>query len=475
MIIKNVKATQKIENTIYLINRKSDFSKLGLLKEESSYLRSQISKEATQIILNRYSKLIIFILPKESEHKQQYVENARKEGFKINSLLNLQKVTEVLIIDTINNGDLTVGLIEGIALTNYQFLKYQNDASTKKNTLTKIFVSSKKVNDIKTDALQCVIKGVYKARDLVNEPPNFLTATQLSKEIEAMGLDSGFTTKVFNKEKITELKMGGLLAVNRGSVEPPTFNILEYKNKKAKNTIPYVIVGKGIVYDTGGLSLKPTEGMDTMKADMGGAAAVAGAIYAIAKSNLPIHIIGLIPSTDNRPGGDAYTNGDVIKMYSGLTVEILNTDAEGRIVLADALAYAKQFKPALVVDIATLTGAASAAVGKEAVVAMGNAPKEQMDLLKESGFNVFERIVEFPFWDDYSEYLKSDIADMKNIGGKTAGAITAGKFLERFTDYPYIHIDIAGSAFLQTLDSYRGKGATGVGVRLLYDFFHEKV
>ncbi len=475
MLIKNVKSTQKIDNLLVLSNKKTEFSKYGLSKEETSYIKTQISKDAKQIVINKYSKFIIFILPKESDNKHQYVENARIEGNKITGLINQHKISEILVIDAINNGELTIGLIEGIALTNYQFLKYQKDSASKKNSLAKIYVNSKKVNDLRLEALSNLVKGVYKARTLVNEVPNFLTATQLSKEIELIGNDAGFTTTIFDKAKIKELGMGGLIAVNRGSVEPPTFNILEYKSKKAKNTKPYIIVGKGIVYDTGGLSLKPTEGMDTMKADMGGAAAVIGAIYAMAKSNLPIHIIGLIPSTDNRPGGDAYTNGDVIKMYSGLTVEVLNTDAEGRMVLADALHYAKQFKPELVVDIATLTGAASAAVGKEAVVVMGNAPKSEMDLLKESGFNMFERVVEFPFWDDYSEYLKSDIADMKNIGGKTAGAITAGKFLEKFTDYPYIHIDIAGSAFLQASDSYRGKGATGVGVRLLYDFFHEKV
>lgn len=475
MIIKNVKATQRIENLIILANKKTDFAKYGISKEESTYIKGQIAKDVTHIVINRYTKFLFFVLPKESENRNQYVENARIEGHNITHILNNHKIHEILIVDAINNGELTIGLIEGIALTNYQFLKYHKDKSIRKNSLTKIFVSSKKVNDLRIEAASNLIQGVYKARTLVNEPPNFLTATQLSHEIELMGKEAGFTTKILNKEQITELGMGGLLAVNRGSIEPPTFNILEYKNKKAKNKTPYVIVGKGIVYDTGGLSLKPTDGMDTMKADMGGAAAVAGAIYAIAKSNLPINIVGLIPSTDNRPGGNAYTNGDVIKMYNGLTVEVLNTDAEGRMVLADALAYAKLFKPELVIDIATLTGAASAAVGKEAVVVMGNAPRVEMDLLKDSGFNVFERIVEFPFWDDYSEYLKSDIADMKNIGGKTAGAITAGKFLEKFTDYPYIHIDIAGSAFLQALDSYRGKGATGVGVRLLYDFFHEKV
>ena len=214
--------------------------------------------------------------------------------------------------------------------------------------------------------------------------------------------------------------------------------------------------------------------MDYMKCDMGGAAAVAGAFYAVARAKLPVHIIGLIPATDNRPDGNAYVPGDVIKMYDGSTVEVLNTDAEGRMILADALSYARQFDPELVIELSTLTGAAHAAVGKYAIVGMGNAGRKEMDDLIESGYTTFERIAEFPFWDDFAETLKSDIADMKNVGGKFAGAITAGKFLEKFTSYPFIHLDIAGPSFNKTKDNYRGKGGSGVGVRLLFEFFKHK-
>jgi leucyl aminopeptidase len=265
--------------------------------------------------------------------------------------------------------------------------------------------------------------------------------------------------------------MGGLLAVNRGSVTPPTFTIMEYKPAKARNKKPVVLVGKGVVYDTGGLSLKPTpNSMDTMKCDMAGAAAVSCAMYAIAKAELNVHIIALVPATDNRPGENAYTPGDVIKMYDGQTVEVLNTDAEGRMILGDALAYAKKYKPELVMDFATLTGAAAAAIGSYGIVCMGTASEETKAKLKNAGNNVHERLVEFPFWEDYAKLIKSDIADMKNIGGPVGGAITAGKFLEKFTDYPWMHFDIAGPAFLGSNDSYRGKNGTGVGVRLIFDF-----
>ena len=210
--------------------------------------------------------------------------------------------------------------------------------------------------------------------------------------------------------------------------------------------------------------------MNDMKQDMGGAATVAGAVNAIAKAKLPFHVIALIPATDNRPDGNAYVTGDVITMYDGTTVEVLNTDAEGRMILADALAYAKKYKPALVIDFATLTGSAQRAIGKYATVAMQSKAKMELSKLQISGENVYERIVEFPLWEEYGEEIKSGIADIKNLGGVAGGAITAGKFLEHFTDYPYIHMDIAGTAFMEKRYSYRGIYGTGVGVRLLFDF-----
>ena len=245
--------------------------------------------------------------------------------------------------------------------------------------------------------------------------------------------------------------MGGVLAVNSGSFTDPSFSILEWKPANAVNEQPIVLVGKGIVYDTGGLSLKPTpNSMDLMKSDMAGSAAVIGGIYAIAQAKLNVHVIALIPATDNRPGNNAYAPGDVITMYDGTTVEVLNTDAEGRLILADALHYAKQYNPMLVLDFATLTGAAVRAIGKEGIVCMGTADEATKSTMKQAGQQQYERLVEFPLWAEYGEQLKSSIADITNLGGPTAGAITAGKFLEHFTDYPWMHFDIAGSAFITT-------------------------
>ena len=306
---------------------------------------------------------------------------------------------------------------------------------------------------------------------MVNEPLSYLTAERLAEEFKNLANEAGFSINVLNKAEIEALGMGGLLGVNKGSVQPPTFSVMEWKPASAKNAQPIVLVGKGLVYDTGGLSLKPTpNSMDFMKCDMAGGAVVGAMMYLAAKNNLPLHLIGLVPATDNRPGGDAYVPGDILHTLSGLTVEVLNTDAEGRLILADALHFAKQYNPELVCDFATLTGAASVAVGTQGCVYLGTASKAIKAKVEESGFRVYERALEFPLWEEYDEMIKSDIADVKNIGGSAAGAITAGKFLQRFTDYPWLHFDIAGVAFLHSAEGYRVKGGTCFGLRLINDF-----
>jgi leucyl aminopeptidase len=309
----------------------------------------------------------------------------------------------------------------------------------------------------------------------VNEPVSFLNAQQLAAEIRTLSRNSGFKVQVLDKARIEALRMGGLLAVNRGSVDEPTFSILEWKPKNAVNQKPLLLVGKGVVYDTGGLSLKPTpNSMDQMKCDMAGAAAVACAIAAAARQELPLYVVGLVPATDNRPGGNAYVPGDVLRMHSGLTVEVLNTDAEGRLILADALSYGERYDPELVVSVATLTGSAARAIGTHATVGMGTVDAPSFHALEEAGDHVHERVVRFPFYEEYDEEIVSDVADIKNLGGESAGAITAGKFLARFTTRPYIHLDIAGPAFLTKREAYRTKGGSGVGVRLLYEFMKRR-
>lgn len=441
--------------------------KLNEANAQIHVLNEKSVKKASHLSLNgkknfEYYKTeegyLFYVLEKDAE-------KLRKVGYQIRTLLD----KDVLEVDLHGEAD-AIHLAEGLLLSNYQFLKYFKDAKEKAYLLQKInWINGDKKQ---ADYINNTVKAVSWSRDLVNEPLSYLTAEQLSKEIVAKGEEANFSVKVFNKSKIESLKMGGLLAVNKGSIDPPTFTILEYKPKKPSNKKPIVLVGKGVVYDTGGLSLKPTaHSMDIMKSDMGGAACIVGTIYAMALNKADQHVIGLIPATDNRPGQNAYAPGDVITMFDGTTVEVLNTDAEGRLLLGDALAYANKYEPELVIDAATLTGAAVRAIGQKAACVMGNADDKILSKLEKSGTAVHERLVRFPFWDDYAEQLKSSIADMKNLGGPYAGMITAGKFLEHFVNYPYVHLDIAGPAFLEGKEDYKGIGGTGTGVRLLQHFF----
>ncbi len=470
-----IQLSSKINNQISLLvitTKKAKWAELGFSKEEATYIAKKIKQEDNFITINRFESLVFVQLIEEFEKKNTAAtyEAYRGIGHKIAGAINAHKYDSFQISSTEKVSFELLCVAEGAALGNYQFIKYLSSQKTK-NTLQSITIVSNTISQINIDELNIVNDAVYQARNLVNEPQNVINAVTFAKEMQKMGKAAGFKVEVLHKSQIESLKMGGLLAVNRGSITPPTFTIMEYKPAKAINKKPFVIVGKGVVYDTGGLSLKPTpNSMDSMKCDMGGGAVACASMYAIAKAKLPYHVIALVPATDNRPGGDAYTPGDVITMYDGQTVEVLNTDAEGRMLLADALAYAKKYKPELVVDFATLTGAAAAAIGQYGIVCMGTANEDTKTSLKESGNNVHERLVEFPFWDDFATLIKSDIADMKNIGGPVAGAITAGKFLEKYIDYPWMHFDIAGPAFINTNDSYRPKMATGTGVRLMFDF-----
>ncbi len=457
------------DNIIILSNRDNhDWIKGNLSEHEAAYVKQTAEREISHIALPQAGRTVIVQFLKKHDDNNRTLEYTRRDAHEALETIRRYQLEEFTIIDETGR-KLALAYAEGLVLGSYQFLKYYKDAEKRKKKLQKISVH--KADEKAVNQLNIVLEATAIARDLINEPLSYLTAQKFSEEIAAMSKDAGFTLEVFDKKKITALKMGGLLAVNRGSFGPPTFNILEWKPDNAKNDKPLILVGKGVVFDTGGLSLKSTShSMDFMKSDMGGAAAVACGMYAIAKAKLPIHVVTLIPATDNRPGNEAYVPGDVVTMHSGATVEVLNTDAEGRMILADALHFAKKYEPELVMDFATLTGSAARAIGGQGIVYMGTADKSIKDKIEKSGFAVQERLVEFPLWEEYNELLKSDVADIKNIGGPNAGAITAGLFLHHFTDYPWLHFDIAGAAFLHIPDSYRGKNGTGVGVRLLFDF-----
>ncbi len=477
MKISRITSVPQNESLIVTGLNVSDLTKYLPGRSEKKFLKDRLAKEKNPVSINLFDRIIIFQLMDEEDpaDRPDLLEEMRKAGHKIHNELISYDIFHAAIIHESGSCAYTLALAEGIALSNYQFLKYFSEAKNKRNSLKELDILCDILPDSEINRLKITVDAVYKVRDLVNEPLSWLTAGKLAEEITGMGEEAGFNVEILNKKRIESLKMGGLLAVNRGSIDPPVFCILTWKPSGHLNKKPVVLVGKGIVYDTGGLSLKPTnDSMDYMKCDMSGAAAVAGTFYAIAKSGLPVYAIGLIPATDNRPDGNAYVPGDVITIHGGTTVEVLNTDAEGRLILADALAYARQLNPELVIDVATLTGSAQNTLGNLGMAGMGNAPANVMESLVSTGYQVHERIAVLPLWKDYSEMLKSDIADLKNIGGKYAGAITAGKFLEHFTDYPFIHLDIAGVAFNKKTDSYRGKGGSGICVRLLYHFLKNK-
>lgn len=469
MEFQSIKKVQAGISKISLLNSQAEIKTSGLSKEEQSWLKKRHSQKDYFSSFNRLTsfEFIQFSEGISGKTEAEKLEQYRGLGNKICAILNSYKLESIQLEGFDKQAMLAVA--EGLCLSNYQFLKYRS-GEKESNSLSKIILVHESPLKEELNQLEAICEAVFMARDLVNEPQSYLDAPKLAGEIRKMGKKAGIKVEVLSKSQIETLKMGGLLAVNQGSQTPPSFSIMEYKPAKARNKKPIILVGKGVVYDTGGLSLKPTSSMDTMKCDMAGAAAVSCALYAIAKAAIPVHVIALVPATDNRPGENAYTPGDVVTMYDGQTVEVLNTDAEGRMLLADALAYAKKYKPELVMDFATLTGAAAAAIGQYGIVCMGTAEVKVKSSMKQAGEQVHERLVEFPFWDDYSKLLKSDIADMKNIGGPVAGAITAGKFLEKFTDYPWMHFDIAGPAYLSSPDSYRGKNGTGTAVRFIVEF-----
>jgi len=473
--IKKIKS-DKTKVNIFIIDKYTKLSEKDFTKSEIAFINKKQNSDETIISLSDFQNIKEVIYADSTEMSEfAAMENMRKAASKVQHKIVNHNIKNLVVKDLTKTQASCLTFAEGFVLSAYRFDKYFTKKEEKESTITEVSLISKQIDDTQINSLQNVLQAVYYTRNLVNEPVSFLTAREFAKQMKKMGEEAGYHVEIFGKKKIESLKMGGLLAVNKGSFNEPTFTIMEWKPQNAVNKKPIVFVGKGVVFDTGGLSLKPTAGsMDEMKCDMAGGATVAGAMFTVAKNNLPVWTIGLVPATDNRPGNNAYAPQDVVTMHNGMTVEVLNTDAEGRMILADALSYAQKYNPEVVVDLATLTGAAQAAIGTNAIVGMTNDKTGNFKSFMDAGDIVHERIVEFPFWDEYAEMLKSDVADMKNIGGKVAGAITAGKFLEKFTDYPYIHLDIAGPAFLSKAEEYKPIGGTGIGVRLLFKYLQLK-
>lgn len=353
--------------------------------------------------------------------------------------------------------------VEGSVLGLYNYERYKGEKKKKK--VTSMIILARPSEEIDADLAwtKTLTSSVCFARDLVNTPSNDMTPSQLAKE--ALSLKrKNLSVKVLERRDALRAGMGAYLSVAKGSGEPPKFIVLDYEGA---GEAPVVLVGKAITFDSGGISLKPSEGLEKMKYDMAGGAAVLGVMKAASESRLPRHLIGIVPAAENLPGGTASKPGDVVKTACGKSVEIINTDAEGRLVMADAICYARRFKPRAVIDIATLTGACSVALGHEAIAMMGN-DRELLNVFRKAGETTYERVWEMPLFEEYNEYLKSDIADIRNVGGRSGSLVTAAFFLSQFAgDIPWVHLDIAGTAWVEKEKPHMPKGASGVGVRLL--------
>ncbi|MDO8730036.1 MAG: leucyl aminopeptidase [Candidatus Omnitrophota bacterium] len=365
-------------------------------------------------------------------------------------------------------------VVEGTVLGTYRFTQLRTLSPNEKKELKAVTLVAPSARDAaaaKTGVRKGLIlaEAVVWARDMVNKPSNRLTPTMMAQEAKAAARKFGFRCQVFDPKAQRRLGMNALLGVARGSREPSQFMAMEYKGPGSSSKKPLVFLGKGITFDSGGISIKPSEKMELMKYDMSGGAAVLGAMRAVAQLKLPVHLVGLVPATENLPGGSAQKPGDVVKALGGKTIEVINTDAEGRLVLADALGYAKRYKPAALVDLATLTGACVVALGQHCMGLMtNNAPWGAQ--VKEAAEKSGERAWELPLWPEYTEAVKSDVADVKNVGDGKAGTITAAAFLKEFAgDTPWVHLDIAGVAWADADKGYLRKGGTGIGVRLLVE------
>jgi leucyl aminopeptidase len=358
----------------------------------------------------------------------------------------------------------------GEALYRFDRLKSKNNGAAPELKLG-LGSLQKPANDV-ASALRsgaALAEGMKFAKDLGNLPSNICTPTYLARQAQELAKQYALRCQVLEHNDMEKLRMGSLLAVTRGSREPAKLIVLQYQGggKKAK---PIVLVGKGITFDTGGISLKPSAEMDEMKYDMSGAGSVLGTLKAIAEMRLPINVVGIIPSCENMPGGRAVKPGDIVTSMSGQTIEILNTDAEGRLILCDALTYAERFEPAAVIDIATLTGACVIALGSVASGLYANDDGLANELLQ-AGEQAWDRAWRMPLWDEYQDQIKSPFADMANIGGRPAGSVTAACFLARFAEkYPWAHLDIAGTAWRSGKD----KGSTGRPVPLLTTYLMQQ-
>jgi leucyl aminopeptidase len=440
---------------------------------------SQISVVYTRDLLPA-KRIALLGLGKSTEADLEKIRGAFAKAMQHLRSLNIKEAATSIDWKFINDGKEknVQAVVEGALLGLYQYTPFKTVGreDLKEMEQLNIICEEKDYSLIKKEVkkTQIIAGAVYFVRDLVSAPSNEMTPSIMAKKAREIGKKKNVICKVMDKAKMKELGMNSLLGVASGSNQEPKFIILEYSGGR-KSEAPIVLIGKGLTFDSGGISIKPADKMDEMKTDMSGGAAVMGAIMAASDLQLPLNIVGLIPATENMPGGSAYKPGDILKSYSGRTIEVINTDAEGRLILADALSYASNYKPTAIIDVATLTGACIVALGDD-VIGMLGTDDELKGEINQAAKTTGELVWELPLWESYSELIKSDIADYKNTGGRAAGTITAAAFLSKFVgDFPWVHLDIAGPAWTAKDRTYIPKGASGVPVRLLVEFLRNRV
>ena len=419
-------------------------------------------------------RVVIVGMGKKSELTANKLRGRIAEALRFLRGKNVTSIATGIIGDGINKiitEDAAQAIAEGALLGLYTFRQHITKKEDEPKEVKNLTIYSEDTIAMEKAITRAKIlaEATNWARDLVNEPSNFMTPTDLALAARSMAKQYGLKAEVIDKGKMAELGMGGLLGVSQGSNQPPKFIIVSYSGSDAKD-VDIALVGKGITFDSGGISIKPSENMGDMKGDMAGGAAVLGAIRAIAQLKPKINVTAIIPATENLPSGTAMKPGDIIKIMNGKTIEVVNTDAEGRLILADALSYAVKLGAKAIIDVATLTGSCQVALGNFCTGAFTNNEPLQEKVLK-AGKEVDETAWPLPMMDEYKELIKSDVADIKNSSGRYGGAITAAKFLEEFVDKtPWVHMDIAGTSDTDKDKGCQVKGATGQPVRTLVNF-----
>ncbi len=422
---------------------------------------------------NRVQDIVFIGLGSKDELTTEIIRSSFGKAIKKAIELKDKKISlNMIVSEKLSVEDIIKSIVEGIGFGEYKFDKYKTDAD--ENFEIEVSICTDGGGDLNSineyiDEASILVETTKLARDLVNEPANVLYPETLAEKVISSGNKYGFQVEVFDETKINELGMQAFLSVAKGSENSPRLIVMRYFGDESKKYDILGLVGKGLTYDSGGYSIKPTSSMDSMKSDMGGASAVIGAISAIAKKKLKINVIGVIAACENLISGRAYKPGDIIGSMAGKYIEVLNTDAEGRLTLIDAVHYIiEKEKVNKVIDVATLTGAALVALGVTTTAVISNNDEFYKDL-ESASFKADEKVWRLPNFDEYKKLIKSDIADLKNTGGRNAGTITAGLFIGEFVqNKPWLHLDIAGTAWTEKETSYYSKGGTGVGVRTLY-------